>query len=408
MYIKRELYKIVTEVSQTSPVIMLTGPRQAGKTTLLRHTEPERRFVTLDDLEVRSLAKNDPKMFLERFPPPVLIDEFQYAPEILPYIKIYVDEKRTRLSDVNGSFWLTGSQNFTMMKGVQESLAGRVTILNLLGLSRKEIEKDPSDTSDFLATAALPFETTKGIDDIFAFIIKGDKPELWANPQIDREVYYRSYVQTYIERDVTAQLRIKDVGLFEKFMRLLAGRTGQLVNLASLAVDVGVSVPTIRSWMTALERSFQIILLPPYYRNIGKRSLKTPKVYFLDMGLVCYFLKLSGVQDAITSHLSGPLFENWVVTEIMKSYWFRGKYPGLYFWRTKDGDEIDLLYESAGKLYPTEIKLSSSPKREMFDTFEKLAAKSGFQLGRKKIICTSKINLPIDENSDIVSALSII
>lgn len=407
MYIERELHKVLAKVTKSSAVVMLTGPRQAGKTTLLRRSDPSRRFVTLDDLELRSLAQNDPKTFLDRFPAPVLIDEFQYAPQILPYIKMRVDEKRTKLIRVKGDYWLTGSQNFSMMEDVQESLAGRVIILNLLGLSRKEIEQDFSFERDFITVPAPSFETKKGIDDIVKMILKGDKPELWANLRIDREIYYSSYVQTYIERDVLSQLKIKDIGLFEKFMRLLSARIGQLLNSASLSVELGVSAPTIKLWLTILERTFQIFLLPAYYRNIGKRSLKTPKVYFLDTGLACYFLKFSKPQDILSSYLAGALFENWIIAEIIKSYWFKGRSANLYFWRTKDGSEVDLIYESAGKIYPAEIKLTASPGKDLFNSLLRLAKDKKITVGRKKIICSSKYNLPLDKDTDIVSAFSI-
>lgn len=406
MYIKRQLEEILKKASKGFPVVMVTGPRQAGKTTLMRRSDPKRLFVTLDDLEIRRLAKNDPKTFLERFPPPVLIDEFQYAPEILPYIKIRVDEKTTRLVKAGGDYWLTGSQNFSMMEGVQESLAGRVAIFNLLGLSRKEIEKDAVLAKDFISEPASSFETKKSINDIFKIILRGDKPELWVNFSLNKEIYYRSYVQTYLERDVVSQLKIKDIGLFEKFMRLLAARTGQILNFSSLSAELGVSPPTVKLWVTILERSFQIFLLPAYYGNIGKRALKTPKVYFLDTGLACYFLKVGSVQDALSSYLAGNLFESWVVSEIVKSYWFKGRMANIYFWRTKDGREIDLIYEAAGKLYPVEIKLTASPRKDLFTPLENLAAKK-IPIGRKKIICTSKYNLPLDKNTDIVSALAI-
>lgn len=406
MYIKRQLEEILKKASKGFPVVMVTGPRQAGKTTLMRRSDPKRLFVTLDDLEIRRLAKNDPKTFLERFPPPVLIDEFQYAPEILPYIKIRVDEKTTRLVKAGGDYWLTGSQNFSMMEGVQESLAGRVAIFNLLGLSRKEIEKDAVLAKDFISEPASSFETKKSINDIFKIILRGDKPELWVNFSLNKEIYYRSYVQTYLERDVVSQLKIKDIGLFEKFMRLLAARTGQILNFSSLSAELGVSPPTVKLWVTILERSFQIFLLPAYYGNIGKRALKTPKVYFLDTGLACYFLKVGSVQDALSSYLAGNLFESWVVSEIVKSYWFKGRMANIYFWRTKDGREIDLIYETAGKLYPVEIKLTASPRKDLFTPLENLAAKK-IPIGRKKIICTSKYNLPLDKNTDIVSALAI-
>jgi len=407
MYIEREISKVIMKASRTSPVLMVTGPRQAGKTTVLRKADPTRKFVTLDDLEIRSLAQNDPKTFLEAFPPPVLIDEFQYAPQLLPYIKILVDEKRTKLQSAYGFYWLTGSQNFTMMENVQESLAGRVSILNLLGLSRKEIEHKLEFGGDFIRDKSNAFETKKSTADIMKYILKGGKPELWANRSIDPINYHRSYVQTYIERDVMSQLKIRDIGLFERFFRLLASQTGKLLNLTSFSNELGVSIPSIKTWLTVLERSFQVYLLPSYYRNIGKRAIKSPKVYFLDTGLLCYLLKLSNAQEVLSSYLAGFIFENWVLTEIIKSYWFKGKRANIHYWRTKDGAEIDVLYETGSKLYPIEIKLSASPKRDIFKSFEQLAQKTRLKIGRKKIICTTKSNLPIDKSTDIVSALSI-
>lgn len=407
MYIKRQIENYVLKVSQTFPVIMLTGPRQAGKTTLLRNLVPQRRFVTLDDLEVRSLAQNDPKIFLEQYPPPVTIDEFHYAPQILPYIKMLIDEKRTQLKKANGYYWLTGSQHFNMMQNVQESLAGRVAILNLLGFSRNELESNVTPAKNFITDKIPRFETMKTQKDIFHFILRGDKPELWSHKTIEKELYYRSYVQTYIERDVMSQMKIKDIGLFEKFLRILASRSGQILNLTSLSSELGISAPTVKLWITLLERTYQIVLLPSYFQNIGKRSLKTPKIYFLDTGLICYLLKILNEKEAFSSYLAGSLFENWVVEEIIKSYWYNGKSANLYYWRTKEGTEVDLVYYAAGKLYPVEIKLTASPKKALFRSFEKLARQAGIPLGRRKIICSSKFNSPLNKTTDMVSALSI-
>jgi hypothetical protein len=374
---------------------------------LLKHLSPDRRFVTFDDLEVRSLAQNDPKTFLEQYPPPVTIDEFHYAPEILPYIKILIDERRTRAKNANGYYWLTGSQHFNMMQNVQESLAGRVAILNLLGFSRNELESNVVPSRNFISDKAVRFETSNGQKDIFRFIFRGDKPELWTNKQMNRELYYRSYVQTYIERDIMSQMKIQDIGLFEKFLRILSSRTGQILNLTSISNELGISAPHIKLWLTLLERTYQIMLLPAYFRNIGKRSLKTPKLYFLDTGLACHLLKFQNEAEVLSSHLAGNLFENWVITEIVKSYWYNGKSSSLYYWRTKDGTEVDLVYDASGKLFPVEIKLTASPDKDILHSFEKLSSQAGITLGRKKIICSSKFNQPLDATTDMVSALSI-
>ena len=284
MFLERILQEVIRESTASFSVLMLTGPRQAGKTTLLRHMEPTRRFVTLDDLEQRTLAQDNPALFLERYPPPVLIDEFQYAPQLLSAIKIAVDEKRTRLLSCAGAFWLTGSQNFGMMEGVQESLAGRVAILKLLGMSLSEAQQNKGAFASppFFERPRNLFETKKSSRDLFVHLLKGDKPEIWASPKMNVAQYYSSYIQTYLERDVRSQLGVRELGQFERFMRLLAARCGQLLNMASLAPDVGVTIPTIRSWLTILERSFQIYILQPYYNNLSKRQVKTPKIYFLE------------------------------------------------------------------------------------------------------------------------------
>ncbi len=394
MYKKRLIEQLVTKVSKTFPVVMLTGSRQAGKTTLLRTLEPGRKVVTLDDMEIRRLAVDDPKGFIDRFSPPVFIDEFQYAPDLLPYVKMSVDEKRTRLESANGDYWLSGSQNFTMMEHVSESLAGRAAILQLLGFSHSEVDggeeaftKEPS-----FEVLNQKFETKKGIEEIFEYIVKGDKPELWTNPEMDNRIYYSSYIQTYLERDVRSQIGVKDLGLFEKFMRLLAVRSGGLLNMAGLASDVGVSLPTIQRWLTVLERSYQIYLLRPYYGGHTKRYVKTPKVYFLDTGLLSYFFKIFDVHTAIESPMSGMFFETWVVSELIRSKWHRGLDADLLFFRTKDGDEIDIVSETSRGVIVAEVKLSSSPGADALKMFSGMKKT---KILAKKIICTAGQNIPL-------------
>ncbi len=404
MYKKRLIEQLVIKSFKTFPVVMLTGSRQAGKTTVLRKLAPTRRFVTLDDIETRKLATDDPKGFIDRFPPPVFIDEFQYAPELLSYIKIAVDEKRTSLVGANGDYWLSGSQNFKMMEHVCESLAGRVAILQLLGFSHSEIDgsEDTFTHDPSFDVTNLKFESKKGVDEIFKYIIRGDKPDLWTNLELDNTIYYSSYIQTYLERDVRSQIGVRDLGLFEKFMRLLAVRSGSLLNMAGLGSDVGVSLPTIQRWLTVLERSYQIYLLRPYYGGHTKRYVKTPKVYFLDTGLLSYFLKIFDVSTAVASPMNGMLFETWVISEIIKSRWHRGLDANLLFFRTKDGDEIDIIYETAKGSIASEVKLSSSPAANaIFSKVEKI------KMSAKKIICTAKQNIPLGNGVEIVSAMSI-
>ncbi len=403
MYKKRLIEQIILNSTHTFPVVMLTGSRQTGKTTTLRMLDPDRPFVTLDDLQLRRFANEDPKGFIHQFQPPVFIDEFQYAPNILPYIKMAVDEKRTRARSANGDYWLSGSQNFTMMEHVSESLAGRVAILQLLGFSRPEVDDAHEEFKRppyLLAPVDEPFETKRTLSEIFRFIVNGDRPEIWTNPDLDRRTFYSSYIQTYLERDVRSQLGVRDLGLFEKFMRLLAVRSADLLNLNALASEVGVTQPTIAQWLTVMERSYQVFLLRPYYRGHTKRYVKTPKAYFLDTGLLSYLLNIHDGEAALEHHFNGKLFETWVISETIKSFWHRGLDANLFFVRTKDGDEIDLLHEGA-KLLPAEIKLARSPSIDVISAVKKL---KGLNVGFKRIICTTERNTPLANDTALISA----
>ncbi len=363
MYIPRTLEAAIREVSSFFPVVFVGGARQVGKTTLLKHLqsqeEAKRCYVSLDEFGPRRLALEDPDLFFERYPPPVVVDEIQYAPALLERIKVLVDRDRQP-----GAFWLTGSQHFALMKGLSESLAGRVGILRLSGLAqeeefgvpRKEVFS-PKNIENWSFIKFKPLE-------LFARIVRGTFPALAITKNPPLEVFYSSYLQTYIERDVRAVSNISKLLEFEKFLRLCAARIGELVNYSDLARDVGISVSTVKEWLNILVASHQLILIPPYHRNLSKRQIKTPKLYFQDTGLACYLAGWRSPELAFEGAMAGNLFENYVLTEILKSYWHRGREPSIYFWRTKDGLEVDFVLEEGGKIYLLEIKLTMRPGKE--------------------------------------------
>lgn len=407
MFRPRLLAGPLVQASKTFPVLLVTGARQVGKTTLLRHLEPRRRFVTLDDMDARRLAQEDPEQFLDRHPPPVFIDEFQYAPGILSGIKMRVDEKRTRLRPCAGDYWLSGSQNFALMKGVTESLAGRAAVFDLPGFSLAEAlpGRAAPGKKPFFEALGADSKAGGGLPELFSAILKGDKPEVWMSRGLDKNLYYSSYVQTYLERDIRSQLGVRDLGRFESFMRLLAARVGQLMNMASLASDLGVSIPTVKGWLTLLERSGQVLMLRPYSGSLSKRLIRTPKVYFLDTGLAAHLLRWKDVETALAGPMAGQLFENWAVSEIVKSYRHRGQEPGLYFWRTKEGQEFDLLYEAGGRRHLAEIKLSSAV-HNLTGALRAVPEALRPTLATRSVVCTAKRSMTMNGVS-YVSAWSI-
>ncbi|MBM3288632.1 MAG: ATP-binding protein [Candidatus Hydrogenedentes bacterium] len=383
MYIKRTLEVTIGNISNQFPVMLLTGPRQVGKTTLLRHLRGEdRRYVTLDDLTARALANEDPALFLHTYPPPVLIDEVQYAPNLLPYIKINVDA-----STHPGAFWLTGSQQFQMMKGVSESLAGRVAVVNLLGLSRRELEREGHTSVPFLPTSARAGRGgVPNIDALYTLIWTGGFPALHAGPARDRTLFYSSYLQTYLQRDVRDLAQVGDQQVFVRFVRACAARTAQLLNLSELARDVDVSVKTAKAWLSILEASFQVALVQPYHSNVTKRLVKTPKLYFLDTGLCSYLTQWTSPETLAAGAMAGPLFETYVFAEILKSWWHNMRFPNLYYYRDKNSKEIDFLFEQDQTLYPVEVKRSASPRREWVRIFSVLNA-LGKNTGHGAVVC---------------------
>jgi predicted AAA+ superfamily ATPase len=404
MYVTRTLEEFLKQTSNQFPVLLVTGPRQVGKTTLLRNlSKGNRTYATLDDMVLRALAKEEPELFLERFKPPLLIDEVQYAPELLPYIKMYVD----RYKEPN-TFWLTGSQQFHLMKGVSESLAGRIGIVNLLGLSTREIDENTQEDEPFLPISmqlTKRFDSGKAIhlSEIYKRIWRGSFPAIALDRNVDRDFFYNSYIQTYLQRDVRDLANIGNLSTFMKFLRAAAARTGQLLNMADMARDAGISQGTAKNWLSILEASGIIYLLEPYHNNITKRIIKTPKLYFLDAGLASYLTEWSSPETLEAGAMSGAILETFFFTEILKSYWHNGKRAPIYYYRDKDKKEIDLLIVKDNTIYPLEFKKTSKPNKDDIKNFH-LLEKLGMQVGEGGIICLANTLLPITKTFSSIPA----
>lgn len=404
MYITRHMEKPVMELNEQYPVLLLTGPRQVGKTTMLEHLiEVEgkgRKKVSLDDLTLRELAKTDPKMFFQLYQPPLLIDEVQYAPELFPYIKIMVDERHQP-----GDFWLTGSQLFKMMEGVQESLAGRVALLHLSPLSQSEIMKRPPEPP-FSLELPLLSERQNGrqmlnTPKVFQHIHQGGMPALVTGTYSNASIFYSSYIDTYMERDVRRLSNDIDSLKFLRFLRSVAARTSQQVNYKGIADDAEIDQTTAKNWLHVLEALGIIFLLEPYSNNVLKRTVSTPKLYFYDSGIVCYLTRWSSPETAMEGAMSGALLENYTVAEIIKTYQNAGQEPFLYYYRDKDAREIDLILEQDGKLFPIEIKKMASPPKKLTKVFD-LIDKSPLQRGTGAILCMADQLGAFDQNNLIV------
>lgn len=396
MYL-RTLSQTILSISESFPVLMLTGPRQVGKTTLLEMcAQGTRAYVTLDDLDARHLAQTDPALFLQTWQPPLIIDEIQYAPQLLSAIKMAVDRDKR-----NGLFWLTGSQKFHLMRGITESLAGRVAIVDLLGLSQAELDGRALSARPFVPTPewiAQARQTTRptGLMGAFERIWLGSYPRLIEQGPKLRDVFYRSYIQTYIQRDVQDILKVSDPLTFNRFLGVVAARTGQLLNYASLARDVDIDNKTAKSWLSVLEASGLVYLLQPYHRNMSKRMVKTPKLYFLDTGLAAYLTKWPTPESLEAGSMSGAMLETWVVAEILKSYWHNGQEAPLYFYRDTDQREVDMVIEAGDTVYPVEFKKTASPSRtatRQFSVLEKL----GKTVGHGAVVCFVERDIPLSQ-----------
>ena len=407
MYRYRTLEPFFRSVSNQFPVLLLTGPRQVGKTTILKHLcERERTYVTLDDPLILELAKNDPALLFQRFTPPLLIDEIQYAPVLLPYIKMMVDN-----SGQPDMVWLTGPQQFHLMHGISESLAGRVGILNLLGFSKWEHEGFQNEIQPFFPEITLLQKRLKNgkrfvLQDLYRLIWRGSFPALAMNTELDHDLFFSSYVQTYLQRDVRDLARVGDEMSFLRFLRAAAARTGQLLNLSEMARDADINPMTAKSWLSILQSSGIVYLLEPYFTNVTKRLVKSPKMYFLDTGLCCYLTQWSSPETLEAGAMSGAILETWVVTEIIKSYYHAGRSAPLYYYRDRDKKEIDILIDRDGMLYPLEIKKTASPKKDDVRHF-KVLERLGKPIGQGGIICLYDKLVPIDENVLIVPVGSV-
>jgi len=384
--LKRTISDTIINISSEWPVLLLTGPRQAGKSSVLNMLkEKNRKYVSLDDMDIRSLAQTDPEAFLQKYAPPVIIDEVQYAPNLFTYIKIWVDEHRHKykfgkIKSANpaGAFWLTGSQKFSLMKGVQESLAGRIAIIDLLGFSYREIIGKPEQSKPFWPDKINMLKETKKrtIMEVFRDIWTGSFPELVLNPALGRIRFYNSYMKTYLERDVKDYQGAVNELKFYKFIRAVAVRTGNLINYEDLARDCDIDRRTAQKWMDTLQASGLVYLLPPYSSNLTNRIVKTPKIYFLDTGLACFLANMDTPEALEASYLNGAMLETYCFCEILKGFWHNGEDSRrIYFYRDANKKEVDFILEKNMTLYPVEIKktaMSNSDDITNFNIIERL------------------------------------
>ena len=413
MYIKRAIEDVVKKTATVFPVLLVTGPRQVGKTTLLQQiAEDDRKYVTLDDPDVRMLAKRDPALFMQRYTPPIIIDEIHYAPELLPYIKMSVDSSKRK-----GDFWLTGSQTFHTMKNVSESLAGRVGILKLLGLSNSEIQGGLS--APFLPNPDFMMQRISAAQKMdllqtFERIHKGSMPALYIG-DVDSETFYRSYVNTYLQRDISDLTQVADETSFLNFMTIVAARTAKPIVYDELAREAEISAPTAKRWLSILVSSNIVALVQPYHNNALKRATKMPLLHFLDTGLCAYLLKWSNAEVLERGAMSGSFFESYVFSEIYKSWLNAGKEPPLYYYRDKEQHEIDILILHDGVLYPIESKKSASPGVDAVKHFrvlepvtdpEKFGGLDGLktEIGTGAVLCMATDLLPLDRKNWYVPA----
>ena len=399
MYTNRTIGSFLENASKHFKVILLTGMRQVGKTTCFQNiSEKGRRYVSFDDPQILSLARNEPHLFFERFHPPLFIDEIQYAPELFPYIKMLVDAR-----DEPGQIWLSGSQQYSMMKNVTESLAGRVAVADMLGFSIYERDDKAKLQKPFLPSAHPPAVLARrDLTKTYEIIWQGSFPKVVGIEAEQWGLFYSSYVKTYLEHDVRQRVNVGDILAFQRFMCAAAARTAQALNVADIAKSADITVKTAERWLLVLQASGVVYLLKPYFANISKRFSKRPKMYFTDTGLGAYLTEWTSPETLEAGAMNGAFFETFVISEILKSYRHNGKTPNLYYYRDSNNVEIDLLISQDGLLYPIEIKKTASPKKDDVKAFNTLAKIA--DTGYGALICQIKEHHPL---TDSVSAVSV-
>ena len=390
-YIHRQLENVLKKLIKSFPAVALTGPRQSGKSTLLKHIFGETyRIVSFDDPLTRARAISDPRLFMDGLGEKIIFDEIQYVPQLLSYIKMLIDKNRSK----PGRFIITGSQQFHLIKNLGDTLAGRIALLDLLPFSIEEKRQ-------------VSFLRNKLLDTQANFIhssLRGSFPEITLYPKMESDAWYGSYIQTYLERDIRTIYNIGSLREFQQFLHLLATRCSQILNLSSFANDLGVSVNTIKKWLSILEASHIIYILPPYYRNLGKRITKSPKIYFLDIGLVCYLTGLKTREYLLNGPLAGALFENFVIQETVKYFFNQGVHQDLFYLRTHNNVEVDLIMEKNFQVFPFEIKLTKTPNIGMSKPLERFKANfSKLRINDSKIISLCEQDIPLTKNVSVLN-----
>jgi predicted AAA+ superfamily ATPase len=409
---KRTISDTLINISSSWPVLLLTGPRQVGKSSVLNMIkEKKRKYVSLDDITVRELALKDPKAFIQKYEPPVIIDEIQYAPNLFTNIKIWVDEHRYNYKTTGGSslnpagaFWLTGSQKFSLMKDIKESLAGRIAIIDMLGFSYKEISGIAGKSKPFWPDKIdIKKKTEKRtIMEVYQDIWNGSFPELITNPAIGRDRFFNSYIHTYIERDVKDYQGVVNVIKFYNFIRAVAVRTGNLLNYENLAQDCDIDRRTSQKWLSTLQASGLVYLLPAYSSNLTNRIIKTPKVYFLDTGLACFLANIDSSQALEASYLNGAMFETYTFCEILKSFWHNGHDTrNLFYYRDKNKKEIDFILEKNMTLFPIEVKKTASPDSNDYANFS-IIDNIKVLSGKGAVICLNQEIMPVPNKNVVI------